>query len=65
MVPAGLSVRVDAKVHGPGHIRFFDDDRGGFGSSLVGSHVSGPGTPEISIEADLSVGEIQIHEEGQ
>ena len=65
VVPPGLSVHVDAQVHGPGHIQFFDDERSGVGSSFVRHHVSGTGTPEISIDADLSVGEIQIHEEGQ
>ena len=36
---------------------------GGIGSHEV-HHNGGVGTPEISIEADVSIGEIQISEEG-
>ena len=63
IVPAGLSVSVDANVDGPGHIELFGDERGGIEISDEVRHDAGPGTPEISIDADLVVGEIQVHEE--
>jgi phage shock protein PspC (stress-responsive transcriptional regulator) len=64
IVPAGLSVRVDATVDGPGHLELFGDDRGGIGIDDEVSHFGGTGAPEISIEADISIGEIKIYEEG-
>jgi phage shock protein PspC (stress-responsive transcriptional regulator) len=62
IVPAGLTVRVDANVDGPGHLALFGDDRGGIGIDDQVRHDAGLGTPEISINADISVGEIEIHE---
>ncbi len=62
IVPEGLSVRVDAVVDGPGHIELFGDERGGIEIDDQVRHDAGPGTPEISIDAEISVGEIQIHE---
>ena len=62
IVPAGVSVQVDANVDGPGHLALFGDDRGGIGIDDEVRHDAGPGTPEISIDADISVGEIEIHE---
>ncbi len=64
IVPAGLSVHVDANVHGPGHLELFGDDRGGIGIDDEVTHVAGTDTPEISIDADVSIGEIKIYEEG-
>ena len=65
IVPPGLSVHVDAKVDGPGHIELFGDERGGIGISDQVRHDAGAGTPEISIDANVSVGEIQVHRGGQ
>ena len=62
IVPAGLSVRVDANIDGPGHLELFGDERGGIEIDDQVRHDAGPGTPEISIDADISVGEIKIHE---
>jgi phage shock protein PspC (stress-responsive transcriptional regulator) len=62
IVPDGVSVVVDADIDGPGHLSLFDDARGGIEINDRVRHDAGPGTPEISIEADLSVGEIEIHE---
>ena len=62
--PVGVSVRVDANVEGPGHIELFGDERGGIGIGDQVNHYAGAGTPVISIEADISVGEIQVHEGG-
>jgi phage shock protein PspC (stress-responsive transcriptional regulator) len=62
IVPAGLSVRADANVDGPGHVQLFGDERGGIGVGDEVNHVAGVGAPEISIDADISIGEIEIHE---
>jgi hypothetical protein len=62
IVPEGLSVAAHARIDGPGHIQLFDDENGGIGISDRATHFAGAGTPLVSIEADLSVGEIQIHE---
>jgi hypothetical protein len=62
IVPAGLSVRVDANVDGPGSLDLFTNERGGIGIDDQVRHDAGPGTPEISIDADISVGEIYVHE---
>jgi phage shock protein PspC (stress-responsive transcriptional regulator) len=62
IVPEGLSVRVDATVDGPGHLELFGDERGGIEIDDQVRHDAGPGTPEISIDAEISVGEIKIHE---
>ncbi len=51
IVPAGLSVHVDANVDGPGHIELFGDERGGIGISDQVHHYAGAGTP-----ADLDRG---------
>jgi hypothetical protein len=62
IVPEGLSVRVDATVDGPGHLELFGDERGGIEIDDQVRHNAGPGTPEISIDAEISIGEIQIHQ---
>ena len=94
IVPAGLSVQVDANVDGPGHLELFGDERGGIGisdqvhhnagrlehtldtheasatsscsatsaaasASTTRSTTRGVGTPELSIDADVSIGEIR------
>jgi phage shock protein PspC (stress-responsive transcriptional regulator) len=63
IVPAGLSVSVDADVDGPGHIELFGDERGGIGISDSTRHDAGIGTPEIDLELDVQVGEIQVHQQ--
>jgi phage shock protein PspC (stress-responsive transcriptional regulator) len=65
IVPAGLSVRVDAEVSGAGHVVLFGDERGGVGLADSLRHTAGPGTPELELDVRVSVGEIEIHEEGQ
>ena len=64
IVPAGLSVQVDANVDGPGHLELFGDERGGIDIDDEVHHDAGLGTPELSIDADVSVGEIKIYVEG-
>jgi phage shock protein PspC (stress-responsive transcriptional regulator) len=62
IVPDGLSVNVGARIDGPGHIELFDDETGGIGISDGAHHNAGLGTPEISIQAELSIGEIQVNQ---
>jgi phage shock protein PspC (stress-responsive transcriptional regulator) len=64
IVPEGLSVRVDAQVDAAGRIVLFGNENGGVGVSSSRRYSAGPETPEISIEAHLSIGEIEIHEGG-
>jgi hypothetical protein len=63
IVPPGLSVHVDANVDGPGHLALFGDERGGIGIDDEINHFAGAGAPQISVEADISFGEIKVHEE--
>ncbi len=63
ILPPGVSANVDAEVHGGGHLEVFDSDRGGFSIRDQLRHSAGLGTPEITIEADVTFGEIQVHTE--
>lgn len=65
IVPQGLSVHVDANIDGPGHLELFGDEQGGIGIDDVVTHDAGAGTPELSINADVSIGEIHVYEEGR
>jgi hypothetical protein len=65
IVPDGLTVRVDADIDGPGHFELFGSDEGVIDQHREVTHVGGVGAPELSINADVSVGEIKIYEEGQ
>ena len=63
ILPDGLSVRRRTpRIDGAGHIELFGDERGGIEIEDTPHHDAGTGTPEISIDAELSIGEIQIHE---
>ncbi len=61
ILPPGVSADIDAEVHGGGHISLFGSDRDGFGVSDQLRHSGGIGTPEITIEADVTFGEIEVH----
>jgi len=61
ILPPGLSASVDAEVHGAGHIALFGSDRGGVGITDEARHSGGLDAPEITIEADVTFGEIQVH----
>ena len=65
IVPDGLSVLVDANIDGPGHLELFGNERGGIGIGDQVRHNAGIGTPELSIDANVSVGEIKVYQEGQ
>ena len=64
IVPDGLSVLVDADIDGPGHLELFGDERGGIDIGDQVRHDAGIGTPELSIDADVSVGEIEVYRGG-
>ena len=64
ILPDGLTATVDARVEGPGHIELFGDERGGIGIGDATRHDAGTTAPEISLDVKISVGEIQVHEEG-
>jgi phage shock protein PspC (stress-responsive transcriptional regulator) len=61
LLPDGVTANVDAEVHGAGHLALFGSDRGGFGIDDEVRHYGGLGSPEITINADVTFGEIQVH----
>ncbi|HCB07846.1 MAG TPA: hypothetical protein DEQ43_26945 [Nocardioides bacterium] len=63
LVPEGLSVSVDATVDGHGHIALFGSERGGIGISDSTRHDAGVGTPELDLDLNVQVGEIQVHQQ--
>jgi len=59
ILPDGLASTVAADIDGPGHIDLFGVEHGGIGVSaneLEGS----PDEPEITIDAHLGVGDIEV-----
>jgi phage shock protein PspC (stress-responsive transcriptional regulator) len=62
-VPDDLNVVFSGDVHGPGHIEFFDDDRGGIDTSMDRTHRVASGAPTLTIDAELGVGEISVRSE--
>lgn len=61
IVPEGLVVDVDAAVHGPGSIDLFGEQRDGIDTTSSETHDPGLGDqPELTIDAELNVGEIQV-----
>lgn len=64
VLPDELAVRADADVDGPGGIDIFDNSTGGIDTGLSGSR---PGStsdaPVLTIDAHLSVGQIEILDE--
>ena len=61
LLPDGVTANVDAEVHGAGHLELFGSDRGGFGIDDEVRHYGGLDSPEITINADVTFGEIQVH----
>jgi len=64
-VPPGVTVVTDARVTGMGGINAFGRDAGGVDTSIETVHTARPGSPgaapELTIDADLHVGAIDIH----
>lgn len=60
VVPDDVDVDVTATIHGPGGYQLFDQDGGGIDTETTGRHDGGQDAPELTIDADLSVGEIIV-----
>jgi phage shock protein PspC (stress-responsive transcriptional regulator) len=65
VVPDGVTVHVDADIDGPGHFELFGSDEGVIDQHRTVTHLGGVGAPELFVNADVSVGEIKVYEEGQ
>lgn len=62
IVPDGLDVTVDAEVDGPGNINLFSEETGGINTSMDRHHDGGAKAPELTIDARLAVGQIEVHQ---
>jgi hypothetical protein len=62
IVPEGVDATALADVHGPGEIKLFGDETDGIDIELTRSHDGGTDVPRITIDADLSVGQIEVHD---
>ena len=62
VVPDGLDTVVTADVDGPGNIRLFGEENGGIDIAMDRSHDGGTDVPRVTIDADLSVGQIEVHQ---
>jgi phage shock protein PspC (stress-responsive transcriptional regulator) len=62
-VPDDLSVTFSGTVHGPGQIEFFHEGHGGISTSLDRTRVAGDDAPTLTIDAELSVGQISVRSE--
>jgi phage shock protein PspC (stress-responsive transcriptional regulator) len=62
IVPDGLDTRVSADVDGPGNIRLFGDETGGIDIAMNRTHDGGADAPSLTIDADLSIGQIEVHQ---
>jgi hypothetical protein len=62
IVPPGLDTRVDAVIDGPGNISLFGQETGGIDLQMSRLHSGGVDVPELTIDADLSVGQIEVHQ---
>ncbi|WP_205471434.1 PspC domain-containing protein [Nocardioides sp. SYSU D00038] len=61
IVPEALSVVVRSRVDAIGGSLIFDEEHGGFDIREEGRHDGGPGAPELTIEARVGVGEVEVH----
>ena len=61
LVPDGVEVTVDAEVGGPGSIRLVGQVRDGIANKLSGTY--GAGDIELTIDAQLGLGEIYVDQE--
>jgi hypothetical protein len=59
VLPHGLASTVSADVDGPGNIKLFGEERGGIDVTQTESQGSAA-DPEITIDAQLGVGEIEV-----
>jgi hypothetical protein len=62
IVPDGLDVDVRADVDGPGNISLFGEETGGINTSMDRQHDGGAKAPELTLDAELAVGQIEVHQ---
>ncbi len=62
VIPDGLDADVHADVDGPGNINLFGNETGGIDLVMDRAHDGGSRAPELTIDADLSVGQIEVHQ---
>jgi phage shock protein PspC (stress-responsive transcriptional regulator) len=62
IVPEGLDATVHADVDGPGNISLFGDESGGIDISKTREAITVAHAPEITIDAELSVGQIEVQQ---
>jgi phage shock protein PspC (stress-responsive transcriptional regulator) len=60
IVPAGLDVDVTANV-GLGDADVFGDTQDGGGIAITGSHDGGVGVPDIELDIEIGLGEVDVH----
>jgi phage shock protein PspC (stress-responsive transcriptional regulator) len=60
-VPDDVTVVANTHVTGIGGISAFGRDGGGVDTELTSIHSGGPGAPRLTIDADLHVGQIDVH----
>lgn len=63
LLPSGLTTSVDARVHGPGGLRILGEESGGIDIGASAETYGGPDAPTLTLESDLSFGEITIETE--
>jgi phage shock protein PspC (stress-responsive transcriptional regulator) len=62
IVPDGLDVDVRADVDGPGNISLFGDETGGINTSMDRRYDGGRKAPELTLDAELAVGQVEVHQ---
>ena len=62
IVPPRLATTVHADINGPGSIRLFGQETGGIGVEMTRESLAGPRAPTLTINADLEVGRIEVHQ---
>jgi hypothetical protein len=60
LVPAGLDVDVTANV-GLGDANVFGDTQDGGGIDMTGSYDGGAGVPDLDLDIELGLGEVDVH----
>ena len=61
LVPTGVTVVANTEVTGIGGINAFGRDGGGIDTTVNAIHDAGAGAPQLTIDADLHVGGIDVH----
>ena len=62
IVPEGLDTTVHADINGPGNISLFGDERGGIDLTMTRESLTAAGAPELTIDAELSIGQIEVQQ---